>query len=436
MNVTTQVTLKRVCLAFMLSLFMLPALQAKFNWVKEGALGGYTGTQPATEPALVLDSLTANTYQPALERYLEDHIGFRTWLIRFRNQLQYSLLNVAKANDTVVGEDNLLLSIGGIKDYLGEGFVGDREVQHHVQRFKAVQDSLRHRGKLLVFVIAPAKTTFYAEAHPAYYRRQPRGRSNYMAYAAAMQQAGVNLLDLSRAFRVWKDTASYPLFPRGGFHWSGYGTERAVDTLVHYIEHRTQLDLPDYAVTQLDITDEPRNPDDDIAKAMNLLWPPTAFTMAYPLVQFKPLQGHQKRPDVMLYGDSFGYNLLYPYISELFSPESTFWYYGQQVAYGPTTKGDQTWQLNHREEYLKRDVIIILYNEFNLRNFDGGFSKDLYRLLTPFTAADNARIDSIAEKIRQAPGASDRLWAKASQRNMSQQEVSREEAVEQYERLH
>ncbi|UOQ80827.1 alginate O-acetyltransferase AlgX-related protein [Hymenobacter sp. 5414T-23] len=217
-------------------------------------------------------------------------------MIRPRNQVAYSLFNQARAHGVVMGKRNTLFEEAPILAYLGRDTVPAAEIRANVQRFRVVQDTLARRGKLLVFVIAPSKAAIYPELLPAAYQQQRPHRSNYDRYATSMREAGLNVLDFGALFRQWKDTSSYPLFARGGIHWSGYGLTLAADTLFPYLEQHTHLNLPDFRRTGLEVTTSPRHPDGDMVRALNLLWAPPSFPMGYPMVQFQPLQPGQRRP--------------------------------------------------------------------------------------------------------------------------------------------
>jgi hypothetical protein len=386
MQATTTAKGKRALLVALLLLLLLPAVQAKFKVVHVAPLGGYDATAtPRRHPVLDWAGLKANTYQFSLESYLESGLGFREWFIRLRNQVSYSIFRVARANHVVIGRDRVLYEDQPIHAYLGDDFVGKDVVQQRVQRFRVVQDTLAKRGKLLVFVAAPSKASYMPEYLPDSYRnRWPSHSTNYQAYAEAMRAAGVNFLDLSRAFRQWKDTTSYPLFPRGGIHWSLYGAALAGDTLLRYLEHQYHHDLRDYHVARGDVTRRPRDNDSDILKAMNLLWQPPAYLMAYPKVTFRPLKPGQQRPNLLLIGDSFNWLLIDPFIKEAFDSKRTrFWYYNSEVAWPEDRpEGHVVSALNRKQQYLSRDIIIVLFTEYNMTNLDGGFSDDAYTLFT------------------------------------------------------
>ena len=377
---------KRALLIALLLLLLLPAVQAKFKIVYVAPLGGYdANTTPRRHPVLEWDSLKSNAYQSSLENYLESGLGFREWFIRLRNQASYSIFKVARANHVIIGHDRVLYEEQPIHAYLGDDFVGRDIVQQRVQRFRVVQDTLAKRGKLLVFVAAPSKASYMPEYLPDSYRnRWPSNTTNYRAYADAMRAMGVNFLDLSRAFRQWKDTTSYPLFPRGGIHWSLYGAALAGDTLLRYLENQYHHDLRDYRVARGDVTRYPRYNDNDILKAMNLLWQPPAYLMAYPKVTFQPLKPGQQRPNLLLIGDSFNWLLIDPFIKEAFDSKQTrFWYYNSEVAWPEDRpEGHVVSMLNRKQEYLSRDIIVVLFTEYNMINLDGGFSDDAYTLFT------------------------------------------------------
>ncbi len=420
----------------LIGVLALPALQARFPVFKMGRLGGYAQKAPA--PVFSWAGLLDNSYQLALEKYVEDRIGFRVLLVRVRNQLTYSLFRVARASQVVVGDDDILFEEGGIRAYLGQDFKGNDVVRLNVRRLKAVQDTLAKRGILLVFAIAPGKANFYSDHFPSYFKRQPRTTTNYAAYAKQMQAQGVNLIDLAQAFQRWKDTASYPLFPRGGVHWSGYGIPLAADSLFRYIEQRGHFDLPDYAATGPSISNHPRDSDNDAAQALNVLWEPPAYLMNSPDVAFRRPKSTQQRPNLLVVGDSFVYGLIgfYPYIPSLFSDKTQFWYYNNIVEMGARADmplSHEVALLDRKKEILAQDVILLLYNQQNLVSFDNGFSADAYAMFFPLTAADQVRIQALEQELQQSPVVQDKLWEQATTTGKDYNQLLHETAVAEYE---
>jgi len=422
---------KPFLLGLLLTILILPAIQTRFPLFKVAELEGYA--EYASRPEFNWSKLIDDSYQPALERYVEDSMGLRELFIRSRNQLAYSLFSVSKANGITVGRDDVLFEEQGILSYLGRDFRGEDIVRVNVRKLKAVQDTLARRGILLVFAIAPEKAFFFTDYHPDRFRQQPRLRSNYAAYTQQMQRSGVNLIDLAQVFQQLKDTVSYPLFPRGGIHWSGYGITLAADTLFNYIEQRGGFNLPDYTATSRTVTNKPRSSDEDIARGLNLIRRPAAFQMAYPDIEFKLPKPNEQKPNLLLVGDSFGWGLIgfYPYMSNLFSDKTQFWYYNTQVEAGARDDmppGREVYLLDQKAEILAQDVILLLYNQRNLSSFDYGFSATAYNLFFPLTTADQARI-----QVRQSPAAQDTLWKQASTTNRNYNQLLHEMAVAEYE---
>ena len=429
---------KRALLVLLLLPLLLPAAQGRLKFVRLEPLGGYMAADTTRHPVLSWRGLADNSYQPRLEHYVENRMGFREWFIRLRNQLAYTFLGVSRNTNVLVGRGKVLYEDKPVHSYLGDDFVGASQVARRVRRFKAMQDTLARRGVLLVFVAAPSKASFMPENIPAYYRRQQPKITNYQAFTTAMRGAGINLLDLSRAFRQWKDTASYPLFPRGGIHWSGYGIKLAGDTLLRYLEQKYHHDLRDFHLTKGEISNEAIGTDDDIARALNLMWRPAAYRMAYPGVEFAPLKPGQATPNLLLIGDSFCWSIIYPFINDTFDQKRTrFWYYGGEVAWPEERpEGKSVPALDLKQQYLSRDIIVVLYTEYNLTALDGGSITDqLYGLMAPYTHTDTMRIQALADKIRLTPGQADKWWKKQAETGLSLEQLSQQQAVAEYDSL-
>lgn len=405
--------LKRLLFSSLLLLLLLPALQAKFAFITVSSLSGYA--EQAAHPALSLQELRDNSYQPKLEKYLEDRIGFREWMIRLRNQLAYSVFSLGRANNTVIGQDNIMFDGNAINSYLGKDFVGEAEIDRNVRHLKDVQDTLASHGTLLVFVIAPGKSGMYPTLQPAYYRRQPHTRSNYTAYSEKMEAVGVNVVDFGKIFQQWKDTSAYPLFPRGGIHWSLWGRDLAVDTLFDYIRQRGNFNFPDCRIVSREFSTEPRDTDNDLAKVLNLIQQPEAFLMAYPKLEFAPLRPEQRKPNLLLVGDSFAWGLI-PYVPAVFNDESRLWYYNEVVDWPgaeKTPEGRQVGPLDKRAQLKGRDVVVVLYTEPNLASFDHGFTNSLYQAYHPTTAADDVHFQAIKQRLLSDTATVNRIWKQA-----------------------
>ena len=397
---------KRLLLGGLLALVLMPALQAKFHFFDEKPLGGaYT---LGAHPDPTWDALHDNTYQTGLERYLEDRLGLRPFLIRLRNQLAFSLFRVVHASGTEVGRNGILFETFQIQSYAGHDRLAEAVVRARVRRLRTVQRDLARRGVQLLFVLAPNKARFQPEDLPARWQVAPGTVTNYDLYLRALQADTVTMLNLVPLLAQWKKTAPYPLFARAGTHWSGYGAALAVDTLLRRLEQLGGVHFPTVRTLGKPLvvrtTDSLQGNDNDLAKPLNLLQAVENTPHAYPQLAFETPQPGQTRPPALFVSDSFiwGFTQFNSYIPSLFSDDTRIWYYGNNV-YRPdkpfTPDGPQVRYLNYRQIIESRRFIVLMTTEHNLVKREFDFTDLVYRLYHPLTPADNAAIDELAKRL-------------------------------------
>ena len=423
-------------LLLLLGLLLVPGLQSRFHFSPEGGLYGAFADAP--HPDLTWEGLCNSTYQPALERYVEDKIGFRSFFIQLRNQLSFSLLRVARSSDIVVGQHDVLFQPGPIETYAGRDLLPEAEVRYRTRRLRAVQEYLARQGTTLLLVLAPNKARYEPEALPDYLRPAPGAPTTYARYAQALHDDSIHVLDFVPAFERWKHQYAYPLFPQGGTHWSGFGATLAGDSLIRRLEQLGHLRLPTVRTVGpphvVHRSDSLRFTDNDIGEPLNLLWRTETTPLAYRRLAFDPPIPGQTRPSVLLVGDSFVWGLMQfgPYIQREFADNTRFWYYNKQV-FQPDTVGHPTGEevssLDLRQQLAGRRFVIILLTEHNLNSGEFGFTNQLYHLFNPFTKADEAAIDQLTAKLTQEAS-----WAEQSKEGFADR--MRAQAQEQYEQLH
>lgn len=387
---TSAVAFKKNLLRLLLALLVLPAVQAKWHLVPIAPLHGYDQTH--AHPVFSWRKLLNNKFQGQLDSYLTDRLGFREFPIRLYNQLDYSLFGVIHAVDIVEGQHGVLFQRSPLGSYLGQDYRGVGEIAQHAQRTRDVQDSLARHGVQFLYVLAPGKAEFQPEDLPANVQSTwGGGTTNYAALAQALPAAGVHVLDAAALFQQWKPTAQYPLFPRGGIHWSVYGITLVADTLFQTVAHLTGLTLPTYRTTRPGtVTANPdslRHTDSDIADGLNLLQRLQPTRMAYPSVRFYPPAAGQRRPNTLLITDSFGQSFYgaYPYLDHLLDARSRLWSYNKYV-YWPEdlpNESHSVHELNLRRQVESRQLVIIVSTTQNLYRLGFGFIDEVYALYHP-----------------------------------------------------
>jgi hypothetical protein len=400
-----KVLFKRLLLLLLLALVLLPVLQAKFHFADERRLSG--AFTPAPRAEFSWDALRNNSFQPELEKYLEDRIGFRAFFIQLHNQLRFSVFKVSTNSAVIIGRQGIVFQDAPVYAYLGQDSIGRKRARFRVRRLKQVQQDLAARGIPLLFVMAPNKARQLPQLLPAILPKPKPGQSNYELYTSEMRQQGVELLNVTPLFTAWADTARYPLFPWSGTHWSACGATLAADTILNRVEALVHSLVPRLRPTGPPLVTTTPNPiDGDLTASMNLMFPPQGPPAIYPQMGPAPARPDEKRPNLLLVGDSFNWGLMFfsPFIQHAFAPESRFWYYNRTVyipdSYehkDPATEAIE--KLNFQQQVESRQIIIILMTEHNLPYGEFGFTQQLFDLYHPLTDADRARIQELEREI-------------------------------------
>lgn len=327
----------------------------------------------AQKPSFNREVWFDGTYQDNYNKYTNDNLIGRDFLIRAYNQYRFNLFGIVNANGTIKGKDNVLFQDFYIDALNGLDKVDTSVVHNDVLEFKNLQAALKKINKTLVLAIAPGKASFYPEYLPDSIKINHDASTNYSFYTEELNNNDIPYIDLKRFLLSKKSEVKYPLFPRGGTHWSGYAVTLVMDTLSKYIEKESGFDLVNFKSEEGVLTDrEMRFTDDDISKAINLLIPIKNWPMYYPNVVFEK-NSNKKKPGILSIGDSFNQSFwgFYPYFSELFNEKSRYWYYNKVIGWPDSlqSKYIDVHSLDLYDEIMQRDIILIVTTEQNLKTF-------------------------------------------------------------------
>lgn len=366
-----------ILICFMLIL-SAPGLNSLFHIVHCAPLQGAVVLEKDT--SFSLKAWWSGGYQHQKEKYLNDNIGLRPFMVRVNNQLDYYLFKKLHAHDVVMGKNQELFEDGYIKAYYGKDFIGAARIKEMMRKLRFVQDSLQRAGKALLLTFVPSKGRFYPEYFPDNLRDTFTEKSNYLQMRKQALEAGINVLDLNGWYVRRKGKAEHPLFSKMGIHWTHWGADHAADSLNHRLEELLHIDMPDIKFGKVVCTDTSRG-ENDIENALNLFWPITHETLCYNTLSFE--QSNKQKPKVIFIGDSFFWTLLSDGIPQKCYANFEFWDYFIEIWTKDATEGKESTRYIKDTDWKARmaqnDALILFFTEPNLILYDkAGFIDSLY----------------------------------------------------------
>ena len=384
-----KININFITLVVLFMIWLLPFLQGSFSFVKIEALGGIS-TNEAQDTTLNSENWFSGRYADLEQDYLTYNFGFRETAIRLQNQIQYELFSKTNAEDVIVGKNNYLFELKYIKAHYGFDFIGEAYLSDKLMKMKFIQDTLAKLNKTFIFIIAPSKADFFPEYIPDKYKTDST-KTNYNEIKSLIKNYDINYIDYNAMFSRLKTTSKYDLYPYAGTHWSEYGNIVALDSLKHYIELHTKYVLPNMDYSEIKLSDGYGGTDNDMGKAINLLFLPNYGELAYPNVKFTETKNTNK-PNLLMVSDSYWMSIYYSHRpNQLFKKHSFWYYYNVSYDYGQETEGKSPCDLNLREEVLKKDIICVMCTAPNLKSIGSRFVDDCYDLFKKGMVNDDYR---------------------------------------------
>lgn len=349
-----------------LVLLCLPYGQMRFKWWTEYKLDGYQ--PPGAPPDLTWESWTDGSFQKLTDSLFNETLGFHPQLVRLHNQIQWTLFKRFRTQKVVVGKESFLYEKSYIEAYLGQDYRGEEHLDQVVENLRIIQDTLTSKDIGFAVVIAPSKANYYPEYIPDSFMTEKPGPTNYDYYSKALPEAGIPVMDFDALFRSMKDTTTYPLFPKAGIHWSYYGAYLAADSIVTHVEQVKDANLPELALDTIIWSEQNFGIDFDIGKALNLMYQPEVFPMAYPIFHYKK-DPTRDTVDILVIGDSFYFTLLALNLTYYGFGEGEFWYYNHDIFSYPPPAIPKVADIEVKKEIEKHDMVLLISTGANLHAF-------------------------------------------------------------------
>jgi len=379
--------LEKILVIVILIVLVLPAIQKEYPLFQVKKLDG--DFVLAEKPIFSWTDWNKGSFQTSYDKYLEDHIGFRDFLVRLTNQIDYSLYRIPHAEGVLVGKNDLLFEYDYIRAYVGEDFIGKANIDKKIRKLKFLQEYLKKEKNIdLILVFEPGKASFYPENIPDRYLDNVSANTNFNSFLKKAIEHEIRFIDFKAYFNSLKGTTKYPLYPHYGIHWSIYGMTYAADSLISYIETIRNIDLPEYYIDSLQIEAYARRPDYDVGKTLNLLFRlREKEKLAYPVYRFEDNTDKDKLM-VLTIADSYYWNIFNTRIPKNLFQNEAFWYFNKQVYPDSYFKPKHVSDINLQEEIEKQDIIFLMITERFLFKFGWNFIEDVYKLYGPSSKYD------------------------------------------------
>jgi len=393
MKVKTNITFKNIIFVLIIVMLTFPKIQQFTGLIKMKPLAGSVSL--SEKPDFTFASWFSGDYQNKQEKFINDNFGLRPFFVRLHNQLDYWLFDKINANGVIIGKDGYLYELSYIEEYLGISFIGKDEIDSKVSKLKMVSDSLAKQNIDIVVILAAGKASYFPEYFPENFIIESKTISNYEYFTKAFDSIGVKYIDFNSWFVSMKDTTRYPLFTKGGIHWSKYGEYLVADSIINYVETLRGVDLPHFRLERIDVSSFPRYRDNDIGEGLNVFWWSTSIPLAYPKLKLDK-NGVKKATKAMVVADSYYWELYNEGLSRDIFNNGQFWYYNKNIySDEPGRKKLVVSEINVKEEIERNDVIFILQTEATLKRFAFGFVDKLSDIYS------QDRIDSIDKSMHE-----------------------------------
>ena len=426
---------KKIWFLLLLVVLFLPMLQTFFHFVDEKPLDG--AFVEAKKPVVNLNTLFHETAQDSLMTWCTEQSGFRKPMIRLNNQLLYTAFGKISAIGPVKGKDGTtFFEESYIISYTGETYLGEEKIQENTKQLKLIQDMLRTKGITLLPVFVLGKASYYPELIPNKYIAKRNTTNNYQEYLKAFEQKGVEMIDFNRYFCERKGTEAHPIYCNLSAHWTVYAASQAMDSLVHYMEGKTQQNQAHFQITGFDHT-YLMNQDDDLYRMMNLMFPMKHNIIDQP--QFSFTEGY--KPKVLAISDSYwwtvwAWNVALP--QNLFS-DGGFWFYNKTI-YPERSPIQNVESVDYKQEIESQDFVLLVCTEATNHLWPYGFTERyisaydhafLWKQPEQYDAADslyatyrNKEISVLIENIKASPE-----WLESVSRQAEEKGISVEQSL-------
>lgn len=203
--------------------------------------------QLAPAPKLELSIAGVASLPSQIDRWFNDHFGFRAKLARANDTLEYTLLGNSRR--VIVGSDGWLFLKRGlrddvnlmpvVRDLCGDAPLSETQLDAWVGALQTNRQRLAKTGAQYVFVVVPNKHTLYHRYLPSSVACSP-GRTRLDQLADRLNALDdFPWIDLRETFAGMDDTL---LFHKTDTHWNANGAIAAYQSLARWMQGKVRFD--------------------------------------------------------------------------------------------------------------------------------------------------------------------------------------------------
>ncbi len=300
-----KINYRHIFITLVFLVLILPLIQSFIPIVLEKNLKGYFTVEP--KPDLNKSDYFSGKYQEKYMKYLDDNLPLKATITRINNQIMFGLFNQSNLSDLVIGKNGYFYDKPYIKEYYGESFIGNYNNKVKVEKLVSISNYLNKLNKKLIIVFAPGKASMYPQYIPDEVKKTKNDSTNYFVLKKQIEETNLNFIDFNDYFIKYNDTSSHTLMGRIGVHWTKFAAHIASDSIIRFMEKISSIDIVDKKYISIEKTYNPRDPDDDIAQSMNLLWNPKGDLYSYQNIEY--IKDGKVKPRVSVISDSFWWTI-------------------------------------------------------------------------------------------------------------------------------
>jgi hypothetical protein len=232
---------------------------------------------PAPDTSLSIRTVADGAFQRGAQAWIADHVVQRAAIVRGFNQALWDVFRTSymENRSLIRGKDGVLFEQSYILAYCGMALATDvRAMPEFGRRLRTVEDWFARRGKILVYYLAPTKTSWFPDSIPDAYPCSPERGGNAVrsAVLSAFHEAGVDYVDGPLALQDRRGRPPIDLFPRNGIHWNWLGSAIGTQALLTKLHDLGATGLPELTY-DVDMTPDEVGTDRDLESLLNLMWP-------------------------------------------------------------------------------------------------------------------------------------------------------------------